>query len=96
VANGIAWAEPRIRIRYRALIVSGLAIASGTGIAAWLFGVPFLTSAHGHAHLPVIGELPLASAMAFDLGIFLTVVGVVMLALSTLGHLQPEESWKRC
>jgi multicomponent K+:H+ antiporter subunit A len=95
VANGIAWSEARIRIRYRALIAAGLASASGTGLAAWLFGAPFLTSAHGHAHLPVIGELPLASAMVFDLGIFLTVVGVVMLALSTLGHLQPEQSWKR-
>ena len=94
VANGIAWSEARIRIGYRALIVAGLAIASGTGIAAWFFGAPFLTSAHGHPRLPLIGELPLASAMAFDLGIFLTVVGVVMLALSTLGRLQPEGPWK--
>lgn len=94
VANGIAWAEARIRLAYRALIIAGLAIAAGTGILACLFGMPFLTSAHGHPHLPLIGELALASAMVFDLGIFLTVVGVVTLVLSTLGHLQPEGSWK--
>ncbi len=94
VANGIAWAEARIRLDYRALTAAGLAIAAGTGAAAWLFGKPFLTSAHGHPHLPLIGELPLASAMAFDLGIFLTVVGVVMLALSALGRLQPGDAWK--
>jgi multicomponent K+:H+ antiporter subunit A len=94
VANGIAWAEARIRVGYRALIAAGLAVAAGTGAAAWLFGAPFLTSAHGHPRLPLIGELPLASAMAFDLGIFLTVLGVVMLSLSTLGRLQPEGAWK--
>jgi multicomponent K+:H+ antiporter subunit A len=95
VANGIAWSEARIRVGYRGLIASGLAIAAGTGVAACLLGAPFLTSAHGHPRLPLIGEVPLASAMAFDLGIFLTVLGVVMLALSTLGRLQPEGSWKR-
>jgi multicomponent K+:H+ antiporter subunit A len=96
VANGIDWSEARIRIGYRGVIAAGLAISVATGIAPWLAGLPFLTSAHGHPHLPLIGELPLASAMVFDLGIFLTVVGVVMLALSTLGRLQPEDSWKPC
>jgi multicomponent K+:H+ antiporter subunit A len=96
VANGIDWSEARIRIGYRGVIAAGLAIAVATGLAPWLFGLPFLTSAYGHPQLPLIGDLPLASAMVFDLGIFLTVVGVVMLALSTLGRLQSEESWKPC
>jgi multicomponent K+:H+ antiporter subunit A len=38
-------------------------------------GRPFLTSAHGHPHVPLLGELPLASAALFDLGVYLTVVG---------------------
>ena len=86
IANGIGWASARMHLAFPRLIGAGVLIAGLTGIAGWLFGQPFLTSAHGHPQLPFIGELPLASAMAFDLGVYLTVVGVVMLALSSLGQ----------
>ena len=49
-------------------------------------GTPFLTSAHGHPHWPLVGEVPLASAMAFDLGVYLAVVGATMLVLTQLGQ----------
>ena len=48
--------------------------------------MPFLTSSYGYFHLPLIGEVELATAMAFDLGVFLTVVGVVMLTLANLSR----------
>jgi multicomponent K+:H+ antiporter subunit A len=70
----------------------GLLAAGGTGAAAWLFGAPFLTSAHGHPFLPVIGELPLASAAMFDLGVYLTVVGATMLAIAALGRVTDDSS----
>ena len=63
----------------------GLGIAWLTGTGAWLFGKPFLTSAHGHPHLPLVGEVPLATAALFDLGVFVTVVGATLLMLSMLG-----------
>jgi multicomponent K+:H+ antiporter subunit A len=63
----------------------GLGIAWLTGAGAWLFGKPFLTSAHGHPHLPLLGEVPLATAALFDLGVFVTVVGATLLMLSMLG-----------
>jgi multicomponent K+:H+ antiporter subunit A len=63
----------------------GLIVAGGTGLAAWLFAAPFLTSAHGHPRLPLLGEIPLASAAVFDLGVYLAVVGATMLTLATLG-----------
>ena len=63
----------------------GLGTAWLTGVGAFFFGRPFLTSAHGHPHLPVLGELPLASAALFDLGVYITVVGATMLMLSVLG-----------
>jgi multicomponent K+:H+ antiporter subunit A len=86
IANGTGWAGARMHLAFAPVIGAGVFIAGLTGIASWLFGKPFLTSAHGHPHLPVIGDLPLASAMAFDLGVFLTVVGVVMLVLSSVGR----------
>ena len=71
--------------RFVRWIGAGLGIAGLTGIGAFLFGRPFLTSAHGNPSLPLLGELPLATAALFDLGVFVTVVGATLLTLSTLG-----------
>ena len=84
LANGIAWAEQRMNVRFYRVSGAGLLIAGATGIGSFFFGAPFLTSTHGHPHLPVIGEVPLASAALFDLGVFLAVVGAMVLALTTL------------
>jgi hypothetical protein len=42
--------------------------------------------------LPVIGELPLATAAVFDLGVYLTVVGATLLALMSPALLRTVES----
>ncbi len=76
--------------RFTRWIGCGLSIAGLTGIGAFLFGRPFLTSAHGHPSVPVLGELPLASAAIFDLGVFITVVGATLLTLSVLGAASKE------
>ena len=68
------------------MAATGLLIAAATGVAAMLaLDAPFLTSAHGYAAWPLVGKVPLASAMAFDLGVYLTVVGATMLILTRLG-----------
>jgi multicomponent K+:H+ antiporter subunit A len=74
---------PRLRVRlaYVRIAAAGLLVAGATGIGAWFFGKPFLTSGHGEPVLPVIGGLPLGSAIAFDLGVYLAVVGATMLIL---------------
>ncbi|MBU0603041.1 MAG: monovalent cation/H+ antiporter subunit A [Gammaproteobacteria bacterium] len=77
--------------RFTRWIGSGLSIAGLTGIAAFLFGRPFLTSAHGHPHVPVLGDIPLASAAMFDLGVYITVVGATLLTLSVLGAASKEQ-----
>jgi multicomponent K+:H+ antiporter subunit A len=87
MASGLAWAEARLRFDYHALIGAGVLIAGLTGIGAWFAGRPFLTSAFGYVTLPPLEKFELATAMAFDLGVFLTVVGAVMLALASLSRL---------
>ena len=52
-----------------------------------LLGYPFLTSAFLHPVLPVIGEVPIASAAFFDLGVFLVVVAATMLSTMSPGLL---------
>jgi multicomponent K+:H+ antiporter subunit A len=80
VAGGAPLPESR-GLRHPDAIAAGLFIAAGTGVAAMLVGFPFLTSTFGHPVLPLIGEIPLASAALFDLGVFVTVVGATLLAL---------------
>jgi len=87
VAYGGAWARERLPWNYTNVIAAGLLIATGTGLASWAFGTPFLTSTFGYVTWPVVGKFELASAMAFDLGIYLAVVGVVMVIISRLGGL---------
>jgi multicomponent K+:H+ antiporter subunit A len=92
VASGTEWTEARLRPRYRTLIAAGLLIAFATGLGALVFGHPFLSATFTYVHVPVIGEIELATAMIFDIGVFLTVIGAVMLMLSRLGvPVQPDD-----
>jgi multicomponent K+:H+ antiporter subunit A len=87
MASGFAWAEARQRVPYHSTIALGVLIATATGIGAWFNGVPFLTSAHDYFTVPGIAELHLSTAVAFDVGVFLTVLGAVMLALWSLSRM---------
>ena len=64
----------------------GLGLAVLTGLGAWFFGYPFLTTHTAHVYLPVLGALHLPSAFIFDLGVFAVVVGTTMLILTALAH----------
>ncbi|PMR70016.1 monovalent cation/H+ antiporter subunit A [Halomonas heilongjiangensis] len=86
IARGHDWTRERLPISYPVVAVSGLAIATATGMASWLFGYPFLTSAFGHFDVPLIGEIELASAMLFDAGVYLAVVGATLMILINLGR----------
>ena len=87
MASGFAWTQERKRIEYHTMIGLGVVIAGCTGAGAWLSGTPFLTSAYTYVHLPPIEEFELATAMLFDLGVFLTVLGAVMLMLYSLSRI---------
>ncbi|MDZ4201341.1 MAG: monovalent cation/H+ antiporter subunit A [Gallionella sp.] len=87
LASGIGFASARLPQRLPLFLAAGLAAAAGIGAASWLFGFPFLTTAHGHIALPLIGDIELASAMVFDLGVYLVVVSVVLMVLAELGKL---------
>jgi multicomponent K+:H+ antiporter subunit A len=83
---GTVWVESRLTLRPHRWIAYGLVIACLTGLGAWLFGYPFLTSHTVHLHLPLLGEIHVPSAFLFDLGVFVVVVGTTMLILVALAH----------
>jgi multicomponent K+:H+ antiporter subunit A len=87
MASGFAWTQERKKVEYHTMIGLGVVIAGLTGVGSWLSGTPFLTSAYTYVHLPPIEEFELATAMLFDLGVFLTVLGAVMLMLYSLSRI---------
>ena len=95
VANGERWVGERVSIDFRPWIGWGLLIAGGTGIAAWFFDAPFLTSTYDYPLWPIVGAVPLASAAAFDLGVYLTVVGATMVALVSIARLNATAGGKQ-
>ncbi len=87
MASGFAWSQARQHFDYHAIISVGVLFAVLTGVGSWFFGAPFLTSANEYVTLPPLSPVHLASAIPFDLGVFLTVVGSVMLALASLSRI---------
>jgi multicomponent K+:H+ antiporter subunit A len=91
IAHGVLWIKPRIKIDYQWLIAGGILIATATGLGSWIFDKPFLSTWFDYFYLPWIGDIELASALIFDLGVYLTVVGAVLLILANLGKLTTTE-----
>ncbi|MNP47269.1 Na(+)/H(+) antiporter subunit B [compost metagenome] len=73
-------------IDFRTLTAVGLAIALLTGAGSFLFGVPFLSQTFGYFELPLLGETELATAMLFDLGVYIAVLGVTMTIILQIGE----------
>ncbi|HSM10105.1 MAG TPA: monovalent cation/H+ antiporter subunit A [Lysobacter sp.] len=89
VLLGSQYVESRLGFNYIACIGVGLLVALLTGVAPMLMGLPFLSSGHAEPRLPLIGEIPLASALGFDIGVYLVVFGGAMLILSMMGTVKP-------
>lgn len=86
LASGTRSVEARVNVRPLRWIGAGLLVALGTGMGAMGLGFPFLTSAFRYADLPILGEVPMASALIFDLGVFMVVIGTTVLMLIALAH----------
>ncbi len=87
IAHGSNWIAERLTINYRKIIASGIAIALLPGVGSWFFDRPFMTTWFDYFDIPLIGEIELASALVFDLGVYITVVGSTLMILASLGQL---------
>ncbi|EGL82284.1 Na+/H+ antiporter MnhB subunit-related protein [Caldalkalibacillus thermarum TA2.A1] len=75
-----------IPFNYTWMIAIGLLLSLGTGVTSMLLGYPFLTQFFDYFDLPFLGETELATAVLFDMGIYLTVVGITLLSILTIGE----------
>ena len=86
IISGTHWVEAHLPLRLRRWMALGLLTVLATGLASLAFGYPFLTSHTVHWDLPLIGELHVASAIFFDLGVFALVVGSTLMILTSIAH----------
>jgi len=86
MAADAKWVEERLRVLPVSWIGLGLLLAAATGLGSLLFGYPFLTSYAQYTNLPLIGAVPTATALFFDLGVLGLVVGATVLMLIALAH----------
>ncbi|MUL81827.1 MULTISPECIES: Na+/H+ antiporter subunit A [unclassified Mycolicibacterium] len=67
------------------ILGTGLGLSAGTAVASILLGAPALSSAVLQFDVPVFGHVKLVTALFFDLGVYLIVVGLVLDVLRSLG-----------
>ena len=76
--------RPLLRGSPNAMIPWGLLLAFATGVVPLFFDLPFLTSEHDHVTWPLIGEFEWATAVLFDAGVFIVVVGTTLTIIELL------------
>lgn len=83
-ANGLPETQRLMRIHPGFLMPVGLAIAFISGIFPMLFDLPFMTGVWKKDPIPVIGSL--GSALFFDIGVYLVVIGSSLTILFTISE----------
>jgi monovalent cation:proton antiporter len=86
IASDLRYVRRVFRVEPRLLAGIGLSTSLCTGLVPMLFGCPFLTSTFGHLHAPWLGDIEVASAFFFDLGVYCVVVGGTLLMIMTLAE----------
>jgi len=83
---GTQWVEAQMSLRPLRWMGTGLLCATLTGLGAIPLGYPFLTTHTVHFSLPLLGDIHVASALFFDIGVYAVVVGATLLILTALAH----------
>jgi len=73
-------------IDFKVLAAFGVLIASITGFGSFLFGAPFLSHTFGYFDLPILGRTELATAVIFDIGVALAVIGTALTIILSIGE----------
>ncbi|MDZ7674769.1 MAG: MnhB domain-containing protein [Acidimicrobiales bacterium] len=93
VGGGLPQVRAFSRLRPWTILGGGLVIAAASAIVPLLFGGAVLAQDYVTFHPPVLGDIKLTSALAFDAGVYLVVVGTVFMAFEALGEdTRPEDA----
>ncbi len=86
VAGGIRDVRNLMRPKPWTILGSGLLLAGVTAAVPLLAGRPLLDNGYWTPDLPVLGPVGISSALAFDLGVYLVVIGLVYMSFEAFGE----------
>jgi multicomponent Na+:H+ antiporter subunit A len=92
VAGGTSAVRNSLRVKPWTVLGSGLVIAATTAIVPLLTGNSLLEHADFEEELPILGTIKATSALPFDVGVYLVVVGLVLMAYEAFGDDAESES----
>ncbi|MHA2789887.1 Na+/H+ antiporter subunit A [Corynebacterium sp. S7] len=96
IAGGRAELDAALPLEPAKILGSGLIISSIAAVWPMFLGRPPLTSDYATMTLPLIGEITIPSALLFDLGVYLIVIGLIMHILTSMGgQLDQEEEVRK-
>jgi len=87
MARGVEWSIRRMHVDFQRVIAAGLLLAFMTGAVGLFVDQPFMSMWFTHVHIPVFGDVEMTTALFFDIGVYLVVIGSTMMILANLGRL---------
>lgn len=87
MVNGLYWIVDRFDVNYCKIIVLGIVIVLFIGVGSWFFDCLFLIMWFDYFDILLVGKIEFVSVIVFDLGVYLIVVGVMLMILVSLGKL---------
>ncbi len=88
-SRGTGAAQSVLRFDPQTLLGVGLACALGSGVLALARGRAFLTGLWADLHLPGGLDLHIGSTLLFDIGVYLVVIGTVLLMVFSIEERGP-------
>ncbi|WP_297189829.1 Na+/H+ antiporter subunit A [uncultured Corynebacterium sp.] len=85
LAGGREEFEAAFPIDANRVLGTGLLLSAGTALIPMFFGRTPLSSQYWDIPVPVIGDVTVVSPLAFDAGVFLIVIGLVLHIIESLG-----------
>ena len=91
-SGGIDAVRTAARVRPWSLLGLGMLFTTTTALVPLVFGGQVLESGKHKFHLGPLGDPKITSALAFDTGVFLIVVGMVLMLFEAFGEPLDDES----
>lgn len=81
---GLEAIKKALPFNYTHFMAVGLLLGAGTGIISMIAGDAYLKQYFDYFQIPLFGEVELTTALIFDLGVYLVVVGGAMTLILTV------------
>jgi multisubunit Na+/H+ antiporter MnhB subunit len=86
VSGGAAAVRSTFRVPAHVILGTGLFLSAATAFVPLLLGGAILEHGDVELHLPVFDKVKITSALTFDLGVDLVVIGLILMAFAAFGE----------